>query len=61
MSETLPTPPRRRWRRDEEGQGMVEYALIIVLIAVVAVVMLLAVGRSANTFFSNVSSSLGGT
>jgi Flp pilus assembly pilin Flp len=40
---------------------MVEYALIIVLIAVVAAVMLLAVGRSANTFFSNVSSSLGGT
>jgi Flp pilus assembly pilin Flp len=40
---------------------MVEYAVILVLIAVVAAVMLLAIGRQANTFFSNVSSTLGGT
>ena len=61
MSETLPTPPRRRSRRDEEGQGMVEYALIIVLIGVVAAVMLLAIGHTANSFFSNVSTTLAGT
>lgn len=61
MSEKLPTPPRRWTRRNEEGQGMVEYAVILVLIAVVAAVMLLAIGRQANTFFSNVSSTLGGT
>jgi Flp pilus assembly pilin Flp len=40
---------------------MVEYALIIVLIGVVAAVMLLVVGHSANTLFSNVSASLAGT
>jgi Flp pilus assembly pilin Flp len=61
MSESLPTPNRRDGRRQEEGQGMVEYALIIVLIGVVAAVMLLVVGHTANNFFSNVSTSLGGT
>ena len=61
MSGSLPTPTRRDKRRDEEGQGMVEYALIIVLIGVVAAVMLLVVGHAANNFFSNVSTSLGGT
>ncbi len=38
---------------------MAEYALILVLIAVVAAVMLLWLGGSTNTLFSNVSSAIG--
>ncbi len=43
----------------EEGQGMVEYALILVLIAVVVIVVLTTVGRRVNNIFSNISSGLG--
>jgi len=59
VSESLPTPARRDQRRDEEGQGMAEYALILVLIAVVAAVMLMWLGGSTNTLFSNVSKAFG--
>jgi Flp pilus assembly pilin Flp len=38
---------------------MAEYALILVLIAVVAAVMLMRLGGSTNTLFSNVSNALG--
>jgi pilus assembly protein Flp/PilA len=44
---------------DERGQGMVEYALILVLIAVVVIVILTVVGNQVNNVFSNVSSGLG--
>ncbi|MBV8086736.1 MAG: Flp family type IVb pilin [Candidatus Dormibacteraeota bacterium] len=45
------------WDR-EEGQGMVEYALILVLIAVVVLVVLTAIGKEVNNVFSNISSGL---
>jgi pilus assembly protein Flp/PilA len=44
---------------EESGQGMVEYALILVLIAVVVIVILTVVGQQVNNVFSNVSSGLG--
>jgi pilus assembly protein Flp/PilA len=44
---------------DQEGQGLVEYALILVLIAVVVIVILTVVGQQVNNVFSNVSSGLG--
>lgn len=44
---------------DEEGQGMVEYALILVLIAIVVIVILTVVGNQVKNVFSNVSSGLG--
>jgi pilus assembly protein Flp/PilA len=44
---------------DDRGQGMVEYALILVLIAVVVIVILTVVGNQVNNVFSNVSSGLG--
>ena len=47
----------RRGRR-EDGQGMVEYALILVLIAVTIIVMLSIVGKRVNNTFSNISSGL---
>jgi pilus assembly protein Flp/PilA len=45
-------------RRDERGQGMVEYALILVLIAVVVIVILTVVGNQVSNVFSNVSNGL---
>jgi len=42
----------------EEGQGMIEYALILVLISVVTLVVLSTVGREVGNVFSNVSSGL---
>jgi pilus assembly protein Flp/PilA len=47
-----------RGRRDERGQGMVEYALILVLIAVVVIVVLQVVGNQVNNVFSNISNGL---
>ncbi|MFZ0128915.1 MAG: Flp family type IVb pilin [Candidatus Dormiibacterota bacterium] len=43
---------------DERGQGMVEYALILVLIAVVVIVILTTVGHRVNNVFSNISHGL---
>jgi pilus assembly protein Flp/PilA len=43
----------------ERGQGMVEYALILVLIAVVVIVILTVVGNQVSNVFSNVSGGLG--
>ena len=42
----------------QRGQGMVEYALILVLIAVVVIVIVSTVGKQVNNVFSNISSSL---
>ncbi|MEN6564335.1 MAG: Flp family type IVb pilin [Christensenella sp.] len=44
--------------RNEEGQGMVEYGLIIALVAVVVIVGLTALGGKANTLFSGISDKL---
>jgi pilus assembly protein Flp/PilA len=43
---------------DEGGQGMVEYALILVLIAIVVIVILQVVGKQVNNVFSNISNGL---
>ena len=51
---------QRAIRRDgERGQGLVEYALILILIAVVLVLIVGVVGKQVNNVFSNVSSGLG--
>ncbi len=42
----------------EEGQGMVEYALILVLIALIVIVILTTVGHQVNNVFSNISHGL---
>ncbi len=43
---------------DESGQGMVEYTLILVLIAIMVIVILTTVGHQVNNVFSNISHGL---
>ena len=45
-------------RDDERGQGLVEYGLILVLIAIVVIVVVGVVGHQVNNVFSNVSNGL---
>jgi pilus assembly protein Flp/PilA len=42
----------------EEGQGMVEYALILVLVSIVVIVILLTMGTQIKNVFSNVVAAL---
>ena len=42
----------------EEGQGLVEYALIIVLIAIVVIALLTLLGGSIGSVFSSISDTL---
>ncbi len=43
----------------EEGQGIVEYALILVLVAVVVIAILLLLGPIIGNVFSNIVNSMG--
>jgi len=38
----------------EEGQGLVEYALILVLVAIVVIAILLILGPAIGNVFSNI-------
>jgi pilus assembly protein Flp/PilA len=42
----------------EEGQGLVEYALILVLVAIVVIVILAILGPAIGNVFSNVVQSI---
>ncbi len=44
--------------RDEEGQGLAEYALILALIAIVAIVALIFLGRQVSKILSTVGTSV---
>ena len=43
----------------QSGQGMVEYALILVLVSIVVIVILLTMGNQILNVFSNVVAALG--
>ena len=45
-------------RRDEDGQGLAEYALILALIAIVAIIALLFLGGAISQVLSTVGSSV---
>ncbi|MFZ4664662.1 MAG: Flp family type IVb pilin [Caldilineaceae bacterium] len=47
--------------RKEEGQGLAEYALIIVLVSIAVVVALTAVGDDIEAVFESISTELGKT
>ena len=43
----------------QRGQGMVEYALILVLVSIVVIVILITMGNQIANVFSNVVAALG--
>jgi pilus assembly protein Flp/PilA len=44
----------------EEGQGMTEYGLILILIAIVVILMLGVLGHQVSNDYSNIAHSLPG-
>jgi pilus assembly protein Flp/PilA len=45
-------------RRDEDGQGLAEYALILALIAIIAIVALIFLGGQISQVLSTVGTSI---
>ncbi len=48
----------RNWLADEEGQGMVEYGLIIALVAIAVILVLTTLGTTLTNTFSNIASAV---
>jgi pilus assembly protein Flp/PilA len=48
----------RQWVRDSQGQDLLEYALLIALIALVCVGAVALAGTSLSTLFTNVASQI---
>jgi pilus assembly protein Flp/PilA len=48
-----------RFRREEEGAALVEYGMLVGLIAVICVVAVTTLGTEISTAFSNIASALG--
>jgi pilus assembly protein Flp/PilA len=48
----------RRFVRDEEGQDLIEYALLVALISLVAVGAIGAAGTAVNDIFGNIAGKL---
>jgi pilus assembly protein Flp/PilA len=46
-------------KKDERGQTLVEYALLLVLIAIVVIAAVTLVGQRANNAYSNIANHLG--
>jgi pilus assembly protein Flp/PilA len=46
------------FRSDDEGQGLAEYALILALIAIVAILALIFLGSQISGILSNVGESV---
>ncbi len=44
-----------RFRKAQRGQGMVEYALILVMVSVVVVVVLITTGGQIKNMFSDIA------
>jgi pilus assembly protein Flp/PilA len=49
-----------RDRIDQRGQGMVEYALILVLVAVVVITVLTTMGKTILAKFNQINTNLAG-
>jgi pilus assembly protein Flp/PilA len=45
-------------RRDDEGQGLAEYALILALIAIVAIIALIFLGNQVSGILSTIGQSV---
>ena len=49
------------WAKDERGASMVEYALLVVLIAIIALVAISLAGQNVSSAFSTIATSLAAT
>ena len=49
-----------RFRRDDEGAALVDYGMLVGLIAVICVVAVTTLGTEVSTAFSNIANSLAG-
>lgn len=49
-----------RFKKKDKGQGLVEYALILVLVAIVVIAALMILGPIIGNVFSDINSSLTG-
>ncbi len=58
MPITLKMTMLRQFIQDEAGQGLVEYALIIALVAIVAIGALQVLGNKSNNSLTNASNNL---
>ena len=58
MTKKIPSVSILNVLRDSKGQGLVEYALILVLIAVVVIAAVKGIGSQANSTFSSIGSSM---
>ena len=47
--------------REEKGQGLIEYALIILLVSIVVIVALTALGPQIADVYDQITTTLGGT
>jgi Flp pilus assembly pilin Flp len=47
-----------QWLKNEKGASMVEYALLVVLIAIVALTAVAFMGGEVSTLFSEIDSNL---
>jgi len=50
----------KRFVREEEGATMVEYGLMVALIAVACIITVTALGTNLNTLFGKVTSAVSG-
>jgi len=46
------------WLKEEKGASMVEYALLVVLIAIIALVAIALAGEEVSSTFSDIASGL---
>ena len=49
------------WAKAEKGASMVEYALLVVLIAIIALVAISLAGKNVSSAFSTIATSLAAT
>ncbi len=48
----------QKWFKREQGQGLVEYGLIIFLVAIVVIAILVLLGPQIGSIFSGITSSI---
>jgi pilus assembly protein Flp/PilA len=46
------------WRHEPEGQGLVEYALILIMVSVVLIVLLVVLGPGLGNIYSTIISAV---